>query len=173
MYMNSPLFKQSSMQRNLPRAARNKPWMKLDPVEVYGSQASILVTALSSLVSDLRSPFAFVAALNLPGKAHGSESISGVGTTRYETDANLAQHPAGFPGFVNKTIKLAGPKWKARVWVDDNSLIRRVEFTSAPTKFEGNSFRVQMTCDLFQLGRPIKVNVPRASQVFDTATLKG
>ena len=174
LYMRSPLFAEASFQKKLPPRGRNRPWIKFDVGAIVHNKASLLgpgmTGQLSALLPGFGSPLTFLDAVALVARADGSEQVAGVNTSRYRTDADLAQHAADLPRNMAKLLKLAKGPWKTRVWVGDDSLIRRVEATSpAIAGFQGG--RIVIMWDFLHLGEPVKIGRPTPDQVLDPFTM--
>jgi hypothetical protein len=71
---------------------------------------------------------------------------------------------------VLKLFQVTHSQWTALVWVDDNSLIREVQFTSPPIARAGGA-NIILTCNTQALGSSIKVKDPPANQVIPSTAL--
>jgi hypothetical protein len=174
VYLRSPLFAEPTFQKKLPPRGRNRPWIEFDVAAFVHKKGSALgpgmTRQLSALLPGVGSPLTFLAAIAVVARSDGSEQVSGVNTSRYRTDADLARHAADLPRNFAKVLKLAKGVWKTRVWVGDNSLIRRVEATS-PAIAGLKDARIVATWDFSHLGEPVKIGLPSADQVLNPFTM--
>ena len=60
--------------------------------------------------------------------------------------------------------KAAGARWTAVAWVDSNSLIRQVQFTSPPIAQAGNASFI-LTCQTAAIGSSITIRDPPRTKV--------
>lgn len=174
LYWDWPVFLKPDFQKKLPAKARGKAWAKIDVAELLrtagGLLGSVLRAELTAALPGVGSPLVFLDAVSTQApRADGSERIAGTSMQRFLTTADMTR--AGSAGqIVNKLAQLTGSRWHAEVWVDNNSLVRRVSFTSPPVPSEGNA-TYTITYDTAGLGAPVTVRVPPASKVFDLTAL--
>lgn len=167
LYLGSPLFLTSKVQSTLPVSERHREWLKYSPGAVRsapGLSKGLRQRLLNVLNGIAASPLdAFSAVSPSPSATEAGGLVDGVATTEFATTANMSEAGA-LGGDVSGIVRAAGPQWSAGVWVDSNSVIRKVQFVSAPVQKASNvSFVV--TCLPHALGAPVKITVPRPAQV--------
>jgi hypothetical protein len=142
LYLKSPLFSAA-----LPPG---KTWLKLDLSKATNAHG----VDLSTLVS--QDPAQTLARLRSISKVTkvGTEQVGGVATTHYR-------------GRVTKAA--AAPAGVYEVWIgNDDNFVHRLQFASVI----GPNQHVVTTVDLWDFGKPVTVDVPPASDVYDATNLK-
>lgn len=173
IYLGWAAFLAPQVQRRLPAALRHREWIKFDAEtlrNVPGLPKGLARALLGALTSGPTSPLLALQALSTsPSSTQGSVPIGTVSTTRFSTTADMSR-----AGALGKTVlslaQAAGPQWQAVVWVDSQSMIRQVQFTSPPIANAANASLV-LTCRTQSLGLPIKTNDPTPGQVIPITAL--
>lgn len=106
----------------------------------------------------------------------GREVVRGVPTTRYAGTISVAEQTErlrekGAEGLSSLVEEESGPLW-IEVWIDDDGLIRRMDYTGSQQGAEGEertTFDVRM--DFYDFGNVPKIEVPDPSEAFDATSL--
>jgi hypothetical protein len=172
-YVGSRLFLTRRFQNQLPVKERHREWMKFSPAAIRnapGLSTALRQRLLGALTTGPTPPLLALEALSpTPTASADGGLVDGIPTTQFSTTADMTKAgPLGAD--VAGLARAAGGQWTASVWVDTNSLIRKVQFVSSPVaKAEDASFVV--TCLLEALGASLTIKDPPASKVIPISAL--
>ena len=166
VYLSSPL-----LQSALPPG---KSWVSAD-VEKLAAEHGIDLGQLRSLgASDPRDLLDLLRATSGGLDRIGTEAVRGVETTHYraaldpERLVELVGKDAGV-GLVGGILELIArsglEEVPVDVWVDDDSLLRRLEATVTVESGIVGASTAKLAVELFDHGRPVEVTPPPASEV--------
>ena len=170
-YVSSPLFESA-----LPAG---KTWISGD-LEKIGRHGVDLGQLGAFGKSDPRDMLDLLRAVSGDLEQVGDDEIRGVATTHYRTTldadelgAQLANTEAkGLADGFADTIRSSGlEEVPIDVWVDEDSLLRRLEMTIELEQL-GSKAESSFSMDLFDYGEPVDVTPPSAAQVANVAELQ-
>jgi hypothetical protein len=171
-YVSSPLFESA-----LPAG---KTWISGD-IEKIGRQHGVDIGQVGAFgKSDPRDMLDLLRAVSGDLEQVGDDEIRGVSATHYRTTldadelgAQLANTEAkGLADGFADTIRSAGlEEVPIDVWVDEDSLLRRLEMTIELEQL-GSKAESSFSMDLFDYGEPVDVTPPPAAEVADVAELQ-
>lgn len=158
-------------------ATHGKPWVKID---LANAAKGLGASGFSSLLDNPAStdPSQFLRYLHAASGSVtkvGSATVDGTPTTQYRATIQLNRVPNGFPAAqraqVRKTIATLQQVAHIRaipvnVWVDDQHLVRRMEFSIAEA-VSGETVNIGLRIDIPQYGPQPTPHLPPASQVTD------
>jgi hypothetical protein len=157
-----------------------KAWVKGDLSTLTKTSGSLLGGS-GFTGGDPRDVIRFLKAVAGDVQAVGREDVRGVSTSHYRATLDLQKLLALAGGSsqdslvnIDEMVKQAGlSSIPVDVWVDDESLLRRMEMTFAMTPAgAGGSASFSMSFDVFDYGKPLFIAVPPADQVADASTLQ-
>jgi hypothetical protein len=171
-YVSSPLFESA-----LPVG---KTWISGD-LEKIGREHGVDLGQVGAFgKSDPRDMLDVLRAASGDLEQLGEDEVRGVAATHYRTTidadelrAQLAKtDAAGVADGLADSIRSAGlDEIPIDVWVDEDSLLRRLEMTLTLEQLGGKA-ESSLTMDLFDYGEPVDVTPPPAAQVADVAELR-
>jgi hypothetical protein len=160
-----------------------KPWLKID---LSKAAAAAGIPGLSSLTgnpasSDPSQLLQYLRAVSGSITKVGTEQIGGVHTTHYKASISLDRVPDALPTAQRKDAQQAivalenvthQHELPVDVWIDDHSLVRRMQMTFVST---ANSQKVTtaMTIDIPEYGPQQAPTAPPADQVTDASAFLG
>ena len=170
VYMHAP-----SLAQQLPAA---KEWLKLDVEKLARSQNVNLGQFRELTQNDPTQMLAYLKAVSGKIEKVGTEDVRGVDTTHYRAKVDLDRVAEQAPPNLRKTFKasiqslkqgLGTDKIPVDVWVDDDSLVRRLA-EHLPIATGG---KIDFSVDFFDFGTPVSITPPPASQTLDLAQVLG
>jgi hypothetical protein len=171
-YVSSPLFESA-----LPAG---KTWISGDLAKI-GREHGVDIGQVGAFgKSDPRDMLDVLRSASGDLEKLGDEELRGVATTHYRTTldadeiaAQLAKTEAqGLADGFADTIRAAGlQEVPIDVWVDEDSLLRRLEMTLTLEQL-GSKAESSFSMDLFDYGQPVDVTPPPAAEVADVAQLR-
>lgn len=165
IYMKSPLF-----EAQLPEG---KEWLSYDQAKIseklgIGDPTQLQQSDPSEFVRYLRAASDRVEPV-------GKEDVRGVETTHYRATVDLRKVPDTLPAgqresarkAIEKLIDLgAGSEFPTEVWIDGDSLLRRMRFQMEMTQ-QGKTIDLDMTMEMYDFGPKQKAKAPPAGEVHD------
>jgi hypothetical protein len=158
----------------------NKPWIKIDLAKAASSAG---VPGIGSLVNNPASsdPGQFLQYLRAAGTVTqaGTEVVNGVQTTKYKATISLdkvtntvppASRAAAQQGIAAIETATNLHTIPTTVWIDDNNLVRRMQFTLNES-VSGQNLASTVTVDFVKYGPQSKPTLPPADQVTDASSL--
>ena len=110
----------------------------------------------------------------------GTATVNGHQTTEYKATIDFAKYPSLVPASqraaaqqaITALERLAKLKaFPVTVWVDDNNLVRRMQFAFNETIAQAGSIQTQMTLNITGYGSQPAPTIPPASEVMDASSL--
>jgi hypothetical protein len=106
----------------------------------------------------------------------GTDTIDGAPVTIYtgtiDPEAALAASPDKAEELKGVLDQLGGSAMSFTAWIDDQGLVRRMQFEIAGDQSLGGP-NLTMTMELYDLGAPVTIDLPPADQITDGGALKG
>ena len=169
MYMRMPFLQQLAPQM--------KPWIKLDLREA-GKELGVDFDAIMEL-SRQTDPTQALTYLRAAGEVEelGEAAVRGVQTTHYRAVIDLDRYASqledeskAMADAIRKVAELTGQSTiPMELWIDEDSLVRRMSWEQQVPIDAGNPSEVKMTMDLFDYGADVEVVIPPDDQ---TTTLE-
>jgi hypothetical protein len=174
----------SSLMQSMPGATGLPPnvrWLKLDPtalVEELGMAPEDL--GLGAQPTDFTQYLDQLRDVSRGVEEVGTEEIDGVSTTRYRAEIDLDKAYDAVPEQLRELVgnqrdALRGAHVPVDVWLDDDGLLRRMEY-----RFDAGSLGVPdgdasmtMTMNLSDFGVDVDVQAPPESETLDMLDLMG
>ena len=168
IYMRLP-----ALARLLPGA---KSWLKIDEgmlMEQGGTQFSA------------PDPVEFVQFLEAAGReveVSGEEEVRGVPTTHYRATIDVDELPRAVApdarteveAYARRLRQMGVEEIPLQTWVDEEGVARRMRVEYDNMQASGRSADVAFSLELFDLGAPVRIDLPPTSQVSDfEALLRG
>ena len=165
IYMRLP-----ALTRLLPGAKR---WLRVDEgtlMDQGGTQFSA------------PDPVEFVQFLEAAGReveVLGDEDIRGVPTTHYRATVDVDELPRAVPPDARTEVEAYARRLQAmgvdeiplEAWVDEDGVARRMRVEYDNVETSGRRANIAFSIDLFDLGSPVRIDLPPRSQVSDFETL--
>ncbi|HEY7379742.1 MAG TPA: hypothetical protein VH572_00905 [Gaiella sp.] len=157
-----------------------KTWVKGDVATLTKTSGSLLGGS-GFTGGDPRDVIRFLKAVAGDVQAVGREDVRGVSTSHYRATLDMQKLLGLAAGSskdslvnIDSMVQQAGvSSIPVDVWVDDESLLRRMEMTFAMSPAgAGGSANFSLSFDLFDYGKPLFIELPPADQVADAATLQ-
>jgi hypothetical protein len=159
-----------------------KAWVRGDLSTLTRASGSLLRNAGFS-GGDPRDVVGFLKAASGDVQEVGREDVRGVSSSHYRATLHLKKLLALATGDgVDSPLNLDSMLAQAGissipvdVWVDDESLLRRMEmnFAMNPAGTGSGSASFSLTLDVFDYGKPLFIELPPADQVADASVLQG
>jgi hypothetical protein len=175
VYLRLPEFLKS-------KVPGGKSWVKGD-MRTLAKTSGSLIGNTGFGGGDPRDVVAFLKAVSGDVQAVGREDIRGVSASHYRATLDLqklldlARSSSGQSLVdMDEMMKQAGvPSIPVDVWVDDESLLRRMEMNFAMNGTGGDSGKATfgLSLDVFDYGKPLFIELPPADDVADASTLQG
>jgi hypothetical protein len=169
----------TKLPAELTKSFGGKPWVKVDAKAM--AAAGLGQLARMSPAEQL----GYLKGIGKDVTTVGKETVGGTPTTHYRATVDLDQAAkAASPdlrrGITEARKSLGFPVLPADVWVDEDGLLRKfaVTMTVTPPKSAGANApsgpaTVAFTQEYSDLGAPVKITAPPASQVVDMGQLTG
>jgi hypothetical protein len=156
-----------------------KSWMKLD-LERLAEAAGIdsgLLRAEQQQGGDPASTLRYLRAASEEVEELGTADVRGVESTHYRTTVDLRRYPDLVPPdrreparrSIERIIEQTGSDTlDVEVWVGQDQLVRRVKWAqSIRPPAAGEAVEAAFTCDFYDFGTPVTVDVPPEADVKD------
>jgi hypothetical protein len=151
-----------------------KEWVGVEPLLGHDPE-----TALAGS-SDVKQQLQMLQAAGGDVEAVGEENVRGASTTRYRGTIDLErvvsmlreEGKADVALVMERMLKGESTSIPVEVWIDENGLVRRVrQVMTIPTNTGDPGLQMDMQITLYDFGVKPRIQLPPASEVFDTTPL--